>query len=63
MIGDFSFLKSRRFWALVLIGIFNALEAVGVISSVINQALVTILAGFIGIDTIDKFSKTLAKIQ
>ena len=63
MIGDWSFLKSRRFWALVIIGIFKALETVGALPSVLVDAFITVLGGFIGIDTIDKFSRTLAKIQ
>jgi len=63
MIGDWSFLKSRRFWALVLIGIVKALETVGVINSVIASSLIIILGGFVAIGTIDKFSKALAAIK
>lgn len=61
MIGDWSFLKSRRFWALVVIAIVKVLETEGIISSVIASGIYTILAGFIGIRTIDKFSEAIAK--
>lgn len=63
MIGNWDFLKSRRFWALVLIGIIQALETVGAIPSVVADSLKIILGGFVGITTVDDFAKILAKIQ
>jgi len=60
---NWDFLSSRRFWALVLIGIIKALETIGVINSIIADSLTVILSGFIGITTIDKFSKALANIK
>ncbi|MEM5853835.1 MAG: hypothetical protein QW228_05700 [Candidatus Aenigmatarchaeota archaeon] len=61
MIGDWSFLKSRRFWALVAIAIVRVLEGEGIIPSTIANGIYTILAGFIGIRTIDKFSEAVAQ--
>jgi hypothetical protein len=59
MIGDWSFLKSRRFWCLVLIAIVKVLAAEGIIPDFLASGLYTILGGFIGIRTIDKFIETL----
>lgn len=57
------FLKSRRFWSLVAIGIIQALEAEGIIPGVLAKSLYTILGGFIGITTIDHFAKYLANVK
>lgn len=53
----FIFLTSTRFWALVLIAIIGVLEAEGTLSAEIAVALVTILGGFVGIKTVDRFSE------
>ena len=53
----FDFLKSRRFWALVVIAIIGVLQSEAIISSEIATAIITLLGGFIGIRTIDKFSE------
>jgi len=55
----FSFLKSRRFWALVIIAIIGVLQNEGIISNDIASAIITLLGGFIGIRTIDRFSETV----
>jgi hypothetical protein len=61
MIGDWSFLKSRRFWCLVLIAIVNVLKSEMIIPPEIAQGLIIILSGFIGIRTIDKALENLSK--
>jgi len=61
MIGDWSFLKSRRFWALILIAIVNVLKSEGIITPEIAQGLILILSGFITIRTVDKAFENLAK--
>jgi hypothetical protein len=48
------FLTSTRFWALVAIAIVGVLDAEGILSSPIAQALVTILGGFVVVRTIDR---------
>lgn len=53
------FLKSRRFWALVLVAIIGVLQNEGIISNEIAVGIITILGGFIGIRTIDRFSETI----
>ena len=57
MIGNWSFLKSRRFWALVLIAIIKVLDSEGIIPGVWTEALVTVLVGFVSIRTIDRFGE------
>jgi TctA family transporter len=59
MIKDISFLSSRRFWALIVIAIVGVLGQEGILSSEIVAGLITILGGFVGIRTIDKFSETV----
>lgn len=51
------FLTSRRFWALVLIGVVQVLESEAIIGGEIAGALITILGGFIGLTTVQKFVK------
>ena len=53
------FLKSRRFWALVVIAIIGVLQNETIISSDIAAAIITLLGGFIGIRTIDRFSEAI----
>jgi len=56
---NFDFIKSRRFWSLVAIAILKVLETEGILPSVITNAIVLILSGFIGIRTIDKATANL----
>ena len=49
-----NFIKSRRFWGLVVIAIVGVLQAEAVLSSDIANAINVIVMGFIGIRTIDK---------
>lgn len=54
-----SFLKSRRFWGLIIIAILGVFENEGIIAQDIVSAIVLIIGGFIGIRTLDRFSETL----
>jgi hypothetical protein len=54
---DLRFLKSNRFWGLVVIAIIGVLLKEGIIIDSIAAALITIVGGFIGIRTIDRASE------
>jgi hypothetical protein len=58
---DFSFLKSNRFWALVIGAITIYLQSKNLIGQVEATLIETIVFGFTGIRTIDRFSEKLAK--
>lgn len=60
MIGDWEFLKSRRFWALVIIAILKVLNTEGILPEYLVSGLYTILWGFIGIRTVDRFAEKLS---
>lgn len=51
---DFQFLKSNRFWALVLVGVVMALKSWGLVDEGVAGALMTVLLGFVGVRTIDR---------
>ena len=53
------FLTSRRFWSLVAIAILKVLDTEGILPYAVSDFFVTILAGFIGIRTIDKATENL----
>lgn len=53
----FDFLKSVRFWKLVLFGLVQALVGYGVIDSVLGNTIATVLLGDVAVNTIDRFSK------
>ena len=55
----FLFLKSTRFWALVLIAIVGVLKAEAILADDFSNALITILTGFTVIRTVDRFSETI----
>jgi len=56
-----AFLKSRRFWALVLIAIVKVLDTEGIIPGTIASGIIMVLSGFVGIRTIDRFSEKVSK--
>jgi len=56
MIKKLSFLGSRRFWCLVGIAIVGVFSSEGILSVEIANAIVTILAGFTVIRTVDKIA-------
>ena len=51
------FLTSTRFWTLVVLAVLYYLNSKLLIQQEIFEALVLVLAGSIGIRTLDKFSK------
>ena len=57
MIGDWGFIKSRRFWCLILIAFFKVLEAEKVFTAEITNAIITVLSGFIVVRTVDKITE------
>jgi hypothetical protein len=58
---DFSFLKSNRFWSLVVIALVWIAGQQGFISPEIVAAIEVILGGHIVIRTTDRFSETIAE--
>lgn len=58
---DFSFLKSNRFWSLVVIALVWIAGQWGFISPEIVAAIEVILGGHVVIRTTDRFSETIAK--
>lgn len=54
---DLSFLKSNRFWALVIACIVYGLKLGGVIPVEVAAVLETFLVSFIGVRTVDRFSE------
>jgi hypothetical protein len=54
-------IKSTRFQALVVIAILSLLEHYGVVTTQIYTALVTILAGHVGIRTVDRLGEKIGK--
>jgi len=54
---DFTFLKSNRFWSLVILAVVWLLGQEGVIGADIAQAIEVILGGHIAIRTVDRFSE------
>lgn len=53
---NLDFVKSRRFWALVLIAVIGVLKTEGIVSGEIADGLIIILSGFVGIRTIDRIA-------
>jgi hypothetical protein len=51
------FLTSTRFWAVVAIAIINVLQTELIIAPEMATALITILGGYVGLGTIQKFVK------
>lgn len=63
----FDFLKSVRFWKMVVVAVLLVLEQQGVITNDLSQAvahvLELVLGGSIVIKTVDRFSETLASAK
>lgn len=53
------FLTSRRFWALVAISVVNVLVSETILAQEIGQALTILLAGFVGVRTVDRLGDCL----
>jgi hypothetical protein len=63
MIGNWDFLTSRRFWALVLIAIIKVLESETIIPVFIGDPIIQVLLGFTVIGTVDKVAKAIVAIK
>jgi len=61
MINNFDFLKSRKFWALVIIAIIGVLKDQMIISVDIANVINTFLYGFIGVNIASKISEGISK--
>jgi len=60
MIGNFDFLKSRRFWALVIGGLSVVAEG-GFTFESWMRGIMVVVTGFVAVRTIDRGTETLAK--
>ena len=56
---DLTFLRSNRFWSLVLFALSFLLGKIGVFDAVTTNTLLTLFGGFIGIRTIDRFAEKI----
>ena len=61
MINNFDFLKSRKFWALVIIAIIGVLKDQMIVSADIANVINTFLYGFIGVNIASKISEGISK--
>lgn len=57
---DLRFLKSNRFWALIVLAVVAVLDSEGIVSHNIASAIELVAAGFVGIRTVDRFSEKIA---
>jgi hypothetical protein len=55
------FLKSTRFWALVLIGLSIWFNQLGWIPAELQAFIYTVAGGHVGLRTIDRFSENINK--
>jgi hypothetical protein len=51
------YIKSTRFWAVLIIAVVGFLQSEGEITPNLADLIYTILGGYVGIATIDKFRK------
>jgi len=58
---DITFLKSNRFWSLVLLVVTMGLGKLGVFDAATVNTLATLFGGFIGIRTVDRFAEFVGK--
>jgi hypothetical protein len=56
---NFEFLKASRFWAMVIGAVALYLQNKGVIGEAELTFIVTIISGFIGIRTVDRFGEKI----
>jgi len=56
-----AFLKSNRFWSLVLLVVTIGLGKLEVFDAATVSTLVTLFGGFIGIRTVDRFAEFVGK--
>lgn len=58
---NFEFLKSNRFWGLIIIAVAKVLEAEMILDSIIVQPLIALVLGFIAIRTVDRLGEKIGK--
>lgn len=51
------YIKSTRFWAVLIIAVVGFLQSEGEITPNLADLIYTILGGYVGLATIDKFRK------
>jgi len=56
---DINFLKSNRFWALVVAAIVGVLKSEGILDDGVSNALIGLALGFVGVRSLDRFSETI----
>lgn len=56
---SFDFIKSTRFWKLILVGIAGVLYAEGIITQAVLALIQTILLGSVVIRTCDRFAEKI----
>jgi hypothetical protein len=57
---DITFLKSNRFWALIIIAILGVLKAENILDGAIIDIVIATILGFVGIRTVDRFGEKLS---
>ena len=57
---DFAFLKSNRFWALIVVAILGVLKAEAVLPSDVVDPLIALGLAFVGVRTVDRFGEQLS---
>lgn len=58
---NLEFLKSNRFWGLIIIAVAKVLEAEMILDSIIVQPLIALVLGFIAIRTVDRLGEKIGK--
>jgi len=61
MTAKLDFLKSRKFWALIIIAIIGVLKDQMIVSADIANVINTFLYGFIGVNIASKISEGISK--
>lgn len=56
-----AFLSSTRFWALLLASVFTTLGSEGYITPGVLEGIQMLLAGFVGIRSVDRFAEQFKK--
>jgi hypothetical protein len=58
--SEFAFLKSERFWAMVIGAVAAYLESKGCIGEAEHMLILTVSAGFITVRTVDRFGERMS---
>lgn len=57
---DTEFLKSNRFWALIIVAIIGVLKAEGILESGIADPLIALALSFVGVRTLDRLGEQVS---